>query len=139
MKTGYAVITPNIVSNSAKRARFFALLLAFCISVNNLCPRAIIELKNYDVVVLAMGSQSVFLHLFALPSKVSMELATLLFGDSDKMTPLRAAGNKNTPKTNRDSSTDFSILSLDKSQTLKSFELGAAYAGSAGVQIATDF
>jgi len=128
MKTRQAQTISDMFVLCSKWARFFALLLVFCISINNVYPRAIIEMKNYNVVVLAMGSQLIFLHLFALPGRVSIELANLLFGDNGKMSPLDKPNRKNAPKTNRNSSADYSILSVDGCESFRLFQLGAVYA-----------
>jgi hypothetical protein len=127
MENGQTKTISNMLRISAGKARIFALLLVVSISVNNACPRAIMELKNYDVVVLAMGSQSVFLHLFALPSRVSLELANLLFGDSGIMAPVEKTNHKNIPKAGHNSSADYSLLSLDASGSMRLSHLGAVY------------
>jgi len=111
----------------------WALALSLCVLMNSFCPRSLIELKNYDVVVLAMGSQSVFLHIFALPSKVSVELAGLLL--SDKSRPYNGkAGRGNRAKTAGDSSSDYSILSLDQKEILKEYQVNQGGAGTFSVQ-----
>jgi len=126
---------PNLFPFSGRKPSIFALLLAFCILTNSFCPRAVIELKNYDVVVLAMGSQSVFLHLFALPSKVSIELANMLF--NDKIHPCHAKNSNNKTKNTSNSSADFSILNAGQGQSLEKLQSGicqaVVFTGSMGV------
>ena len=126
---------PKVFSFSAQRPRFFALMVVFCVLLNNIYPRAIMELKNYDVVVLAMGSQSVFLHLFDLPSQVSIELANLLFNNKTQTLGNKATRNHK-PKAATNSSSDFSILSFEARQVQKVLELGSAFTGSLGVLFA---
>ena len=129
MKTGYPTMIPNIFSFFTGRPRLYALALSFCVLMNSFCPRSLIELKNYDVVVLAMGSQSVFLHLFTLPNKVSVELANLLFNDKNK--PFNGkTGHGNKTKAAGNSSSDFSILCLDQKEMLKEFQMNVSGAGA---------
>jgi hypothetical protein len=117
MNMGLRRTIPVFSFLSVRKRHLFALALVFSMVMNSLCPRAIIELKNYDVVVLAMGSQSVFLHLFALPSKVSIELANLLF--SDQMQSARQkSGHENKDKGVFNSSSDFSLLRFDEKQAI---------------------
>lgn len=131
MEIRRAKTIPNICALPASKPRFFALLVVFCILTNSFYPRALIELKNYDVVVLAMGSQSVFLHLFDLPEKVAIELASLLFDDDTQTLGEEATGNNHKPKAATNSASDYSIMVLEQ-RVQKVLELGAGSAGVVG-------
>ena len=127
MKAISSATALNLFSLPAKNMRFFAVMMSFCVLINSSCPSSVIELKNYDVVVLAMGNQQVFLHLFALPSKAAIELANLLL--NDKTRPSHgAAGGGNKAKASKTSSSDFSILCLDQTQKLIEFQLNLLHA-----------
>jgi hypothetical protein len=99
--------------------------------INNFYPRSLIELKNYDVVVLAMGSQSVFLHLFDLPEKVAIELAGLLFDDKTETLNNQATNSNHKPKAATNSSSDYSILNVEQ-RVENVTQLGTVHAGMAG-------
>ena len=139
MRTGHMKPISNLLLFPFIRPRIFTAFIAFCILINSFYPRAIIELKNYDVIVLAMGSQSVFLHLFALPNKVSVELANLIFNDKTQPVQNRSRHGSRSKKTS-DSSSDFSILRfLDEKQNLKEFQLDICQAGVFIAQVSAGF
>jgi hypothetical protein len=87
-----------------------------------------------------MCSQSVFLHLFAMPSNVSIELANLLF--NDKVQPHHAKNTNNKSKNTSNSSADFSILSGGQGQSLEKLQAGISQAvvftGSVGIGICSN-